>query len=115
MIDGNGLPLSSLITAASTGETYIVETLVDTSVDGRQPDRLIYDKAADVNWLRKALQRRDIELICPHRKGRQSKPLQDGRSLRRYLRRWKVERTISWLRNSGGRRPACKYSRISRY
>ena len=100
MIDGNGLPLSSLIVAANVGESYMVETLVETSVDGRFPDRLIYDKAADAKWLREALARRDVELICPHRRNRKSPPLQDGRALRRYLRRWKVERTISWLQNS---------------
>jgi transposase len=40
---------------------------------------------------------RNIELICPHRRGRKRPPTQDGRPLRRFRRRWIVERTISWL------------------
>jgi transposase len=41
-----------------------------------------------------------IELVAPHRRGRRRKPTQDGRVLRRYRRRWKIERTFAWLANS---------------
>ena len=61
--------------------------------------RLIYDKAADSDALRKRLRARDIDLICPHRRNRKRACLQDGRKLRRYKRRWKSERTFSWLGN----------------
>ncbi len=64
-----------------------------------RPERLLYDKAADADWLRASLEARGIELICPHRENRTKPPLQDGRSLRRYRRRWVIERTISWLHN----------------
>ena len=37
-----------------------------------------------------------IEVIAPHRSGR-SEPTQDGRSLRRYRRRWTIERLFAWL------------------
>lgn len=40
-----------------------------------------------------------IALICPHRKGRVRPAKQDSRKLRRYKRRWIVERTIAWLHN----------------
>lgn len=40
-----------------------------------------------------------IELICPHRKNRKRPALQDGRKLRRYRRRWIIERMIAWFRN----------------
>lgn len=33
-----------------------------------------------------------IELIAPHNVGRVNPPTQDGRPLRRYRRRWKIER-----------------------
>jgi transposase len=59
--------------------------------------RLIADKGYDADWLRILLRSRGIELICPHRHGRKRPPLQDGRALRRYKRRWKIERTIAWL------------------
>ncbi|WP_019011138.1 IS5 family transposase, partial [Deinococcus aquatilis] len=39
-----------------------------------------------------------IEMIAPNRKNRKHKT-QDGRPLRRYRRRWKVERTIAWLQS----------------
>ena len=63
------------------------------------PTRLLYDKAADSDPLRTRLARRGIELICPHRKNRTKPPTQDGRPLRRYKRRWKVERTLAWWGN----------------
>jgi transposase len=37
--------------------------------------------------------------VVPHRRNRQRPPTQDGRKLRRYRRRWKVERTFAWLGN----------------
>jgi len=42
---------------------------------------------------------RDIERVCPHRKNRTRPPLQDGRKLRRYSRRWMVERMFAWVGN----------------
>lgn len=100
MVDGNGLPISGFITSAQDAEVNTVETLVEVRACQRQPERLLYDKAADADWLRESLERRGIELVCPHRENRKKPPLQDGRSLRRYKRRWKVERTISWLQNN---------------
>jgi transposase len=42
----------------------------------------------------------DIELIAPHRTSRTPENItQDGRPLRRYKRRWTVERTIAWFQN----------------
>ncbi len=41
-----------------------------------------------------------IEMIAPHNVGRVNPPTQDGRPLRRYRRRWKVERFFAWLHNS---------------
>ena len=99
MIDGEGIPLSAFITSASTAEVNTVETLIDNRLLEQMPERLLYDKAADADWLREALASRQIELISPHRRGRKKPPLQDGRSLKRYRKRFKVERTISWLFN----------------
>ncbi|WP_437206608.1 transposase [Planctomicrobium sp. SH664] len=63
----------------------------------KRPQRLLYDNAADADWLRSSLGQRGIELICTHRKGRRRRKTQDGRKLRRYRPRWIVERTISRL------------------
>ncbi|KAA0217471.1 MAG: hypothetical protein DYG94_00330 [Leptolyngbya sp. PLA3] len=57
---------------------------------GVRPDRLIGGKAYD----RDALD----NLIAPHRSSQKQKT-QDGRMLRRYKRRFTVERTISWIQH----------------
>src|SRR5438105_11304217 len=67
---------------------------------GPQPWRLVCDKGYDSDPLRgRLLMERDIDLVCPHRKGRKKPATQDGRKLRRYKRRWTVERTFAWLGN----------------
>jgi transposase len=40
-----------------------------------------------------------IALIAPHRANRKPPATQDGRPLRRYRRRWKIERLFAWLQN----------------
>src|SRR6266478_6533444 len=75
----------------------------------QKPMRVIADKAYGSDPLRKRLQRRGIELICPHKKNRVRPATQDGRALRRYRRRWIVERTNAWLGNF--RRLVVRYDR----
>lgn len=107
VVDGQGVPLGNLLDAASPAEVTLVEATLETIAVPRQgrgrprqrPVRLIYDKACDSDPLRQRLAKRGIDLICPHRKNRTKPPLQDGRKLRRYKRRWKVERTFAWLGN----------------
>jgi transposase len=65
----------------------------------QKPQRLIADKAYDSDPLRTSLARRGIELIAPHRSNRKRPTTQDGRMLRRYQHRWKVERTFAWFGN----------------
>lgn len=97
LVDGNGLPLAVDISAASPAEVTLIEPLLDQAATTQVPQRLIYDRAADSDPLRERLASRGIELICPHRRGRKRPATQDGRSLRRYRKRWIVERTVSWL------------------
>jgi transposase len=99
LTDGDGLPLSAIISSASPAEVTLIEPLLNQRVLRCRIDRLIYDKAADSDPLRERLQGSGTELICPHRKNRKKPPTQDGRKLRRYRRRWKVERSISWIKN----------------
>ena len=70
---------------------------------------MIADGGYDSDALRRRLAQRGIELIAPHRRNRRRPPTQDGRSLRRYKRRWIVERTIGWLGNY--RRLVVRYDR----
>lgn len=99
LVDSRGLPLSEMTIGANVAEVNTIETLVDVQVAGKRPRHLLYDRAADADWLRASLRDRGIELVCPHRRGRKKKATQDGRSLRRYKHRWVVERTFSWLFN----------------
>jgi len=62
-----------------------------------EPERLIGDKAYDSDELDATLAQRGIQMIAPHRSNRVRAKTQDGRPLRRYKRRWKVERLNSWL------------------
>ena len=89
--------------------TLIEATLDDVSVPRRDRSRspqkvtrLIYDRAADSDPLRKRLAERGVKLICPHRVNRRKPKLQDGRKLRRYRCRWKIERTFAWLQDYRG-------------
>ncbi|GEL72987.1 hypothetical protein MVI01_47710 [Myxococcus virescens] len=62
-------------------------------------ESLIGDKAYDADKLDERLwHQRGVKLIAPHRRGRKTKT-QDGRELRRYRRRWKMERLFAWLQN----------------
>ena len=48
-------------------------------------------------------------MIAPHRRNRTKPKTQDGRKLRRYKRRWKIERLFAWLGNL--RRLVVRYER----
>ena len=100
LVDAAGNPLAGEIASASRHEVKLVEPLLaNRTLQNRQPERLIYDKAADSDALRSRLGQAGVELICPHKRNRIRPARQDGRKLRRYSRRWKVERTIAWLHN----------------
>jgi transposase len=99
LVDGAGLPLAVDIDSASPAEVTLIEPLIDQAVTPELPSRLIYDRAADSDPLRERLAARQIELICPHRRGRKRPATQDGRPLRRYRKRWIIERTIAWLQS----------------
>ncbi len=99
--EGEGIPIGLVVTSATPHEAHLIEQTLDTIRIPRKGrgrprkriKRLIYDKAADSNDLWVRLKReRGIDLICPHRKNNKHKT-QDGRKLRRYKRRWKIERT----------------------
>jgi transposase len=77
----------------------LVEQTLDSKFTVDYPARLIGDKAYDSNqldaWL--AMQH-GVKMIAPHLSNRKLKT-QDGRELRRYKRRWRVERLFAWLQN----------------
>jgi transposase len=117
VVDGQGVPLGSQLTSASPAEVRLAEPTLDTIAVPRggpgrpqkRPWRVIADRAYDSDPLRWRLLQRGMVLIVPHRKNRRQPSLNDGRTLRRYRKRWKVERTFAWLGNF--RRLVVRYDR----
>jgi transposase len=101
VVDGQGVPLASMLASASPAEVKLLEPTLEQVPCGllAKVKRLIVDRGYDSDPLRQRLQDRGIDMICPHRRNRKKPKTQDGRKLRRYRRRWKVERTLAWLGN----------------
>jgi len=98
--DASGLPVAAHVESASPHEVKLVEATIDSGFTQYAPDKLIGDKAYDSDKLDQQLRaERGVEMIAPHRKGRRKPRTQDGRKLRPYRRRWKVERLFAWLQN----------------
>jgi transposase len=104
LVDGEGVPLGVRLESASPNEVTLAEaTLQEVRVPrskGRprqKPERVIADRGYDSDPLRRRFRRRGIDLIVPYRDNNQQRRYEDGRKLRRYKRRWIVERTHAWL------------------
>ena len=98
--DGQGISLACSTVSASPAEVKLVEgVLIQVPRPEHRSIPLIADRAYDSDPLRERLKQSKWDLICPHRKGRKRVPTQDGRKLRRYRRRWTIERTFAWLGN----------------
>ena len=104
--DRAGLPVALHTCSASPHEVRLVETTLTARHTEDLPERLIGDRAYDSDRLDHDLALNGVEMIAPHRDTRRRKT-QDGRPLRRYRRRWKVERLFAWLFNF--RRLAIRY------
>ena len=97
--DRAGLPIAIHTQSASPHEVTLVEATLQDRLVNQPPQRLIGDRAYDSDPLDAQLRDRGIEMIAPHRRNRKKAKTQDGRRLRRYKRRWKVERLFAWLNN----------------
>jgi transposase len=109
------------VEAASPAEVTLLERTLDSVKVKRRrgkrrrahkPERLIADRGYDSNGARALLVSREIEPIIPRRQNNRVATHQDGRKLRRYKRRWIIERTNSWLQNF--RRLVARYERSSK-
>ena len=95
--DGSGLPLAVGIESGQRNEQkLVVGTLKKSFLRNELPKVLIGDKAYDSDPLDVELATMGIEMIAPHHPRRRRKT-QDGRKLRRYRRRWKIERLFAWI------------------
>ncbi len=92
----NSVPLAVTIDSASPHESKLVtETLAGSFLD-ELCGKLIDGKAHDSDPLDRHLDKEyGIEMIAPNRENRGK--TQDGRPLRRYKKRWVVERLFAWL------------------
>lgn len=97
--DGHGLPLAVYAASASPHEVTLVQATLAEVLTAQGPERLIGDKAYDSDPLDAELKAQGIEMIAPHKSNRKKARTQDGRPLRRYKRRWKIERLFAWLQN----------------
>jgi transposase len=97
--DRTGFPIAIHLASASPHEVTLVEATLEGRFMDEVPDRLIGDRAYDSDPLDEQLAYQGVELIAPHRKNRKKPKTQDGRPLRRYKKRWKVERLFAWLFN----------------
>jgi len=96
--DASGVPLAVHVASASPHAVTLVEATLDRCFINELPERLIGDKAYDSDKLDIKLEEAwGIEMIAPNRRKRSK--TQDGRPLRRYRRRWKIERLFAWLQN----------------
>lgn len=109
LADSAGLPLAVTIGDGSRHDVALVDQTLDEAFTEHLPAKLIADKAFDSYKLAESLRlERNVELISPKRTNSHRRR-QDGRALRRYKRRWKVERLFAWLKQL--RRIATRWDR----
>ena len=100
LVDARGLPVAVHTASATPHESKLVQGLFDFMLTSLTPDRVVGDRAYDSDALDDQLAAQGTDPIAPHRSNRRPEnKTQDGRYLRRYRRRWTVERTISWFQN----------------
>lgn len=87
-----------------------MEETLNQRLVNEKPERLIGDRAYDSDPLDEKLAQQGVMLIAPHKTNRKKPKTQDGRALRRYRRRWKIERLFAWLQNY--RRILVRYDRF---
>jgi transposase len=97
IVDRHGLPLAVSTHAANHHEVTLVQLSFDFYMIEAKPENLIGDRAYDSDKLDEELRQEGIEMISPHRRNRVKPRTQDGRRLRRYERRWLVERFFAWI------------------
>jgi transposase len=93
--DRAGLPVAARIASGPRHEQKLVAETIDSRFTRALPRLLIGDKAYDSDPLDAELKKRGIILVAPHHP--RHPKTQDGRRLRRYKRRWHVERLFAWL------------------
>lgn len=117
LVSREGVPLAAVSAPASVGETKLVEPVLQqwndtsSSCPNFWPEIIIADKAYDSDRLRAVTASVGIRLLAPHRRNRRPENrTNDGRRMRRYRNRWRVERTFAHAGNY--RRFTTRYERL---
>jgi transposase len=98
--DRTGVPIGVATDAADVPETALAGPALASIPAGvrlRWGLPVVADRAYDSDPLRAELAGDGFTLVAPHRKNRKRPRTSDGRRLRRYRRRWIIERTLAWL------------------
>lgn len=96
--DRHGLPIAAGVASGERAECKLVVETLDARFVEEAPRILIGDRAYDSDPLDEQLARElGTKLVSPHRARRVRPKTQDGRQLRRYRNRWKIERLFAWI------------------
>ena len=112
MVVGSGasVPLALTVASASPSATRLIEPTLD-KLRGH-PKRIVLDKEFDSDKFRDKVAARGIDPIIPYRHWATERRYEDRRKLRRYKKRWVIERLFAWLGNF--RRLVVRYERNPR-
>jgi transposase len=96
--DATGLPLGLAPAAANVPEHRLLpDALADVPVPVPAGTPVVADRGHDADRMRDAVEAAGLVPVVPHRRNRVKPSRNDGRRLRRYRRRYVVERTNAWL------------------
>lgn len=99
-VERHGVPVGVLTDAADVGEPDVGRRVLEQmppEVEVPAGVPVVADRGFDSDELRDDLADLGFELLAPHRRNRKRPSRNDGRKMRRYKRRYVVERTFGWL------------------
>jgi len=95
MVNNESLPLVVHLDSANPHESKTARTMLELLEE--LPDKIVADRAYDIDSLRDEIAARDSLLLVPHKSNR-ARPPRDQKHIGRYYRqRWRVERFFAWL------------------
>ncbi len=98
-VERTSIPIGVVFAAANQAETELLEPVLATIPEGvalPMEIPVILDRAYDGDCLREEMKEEGVIVASPHRRNRVKPPINDGRRLRRYKRRW------MWSERSAG-------------
>jgi IS5 family transposase len=100
VVERSGVPVGVVTDAADTAEAKLAAPALATIPEGVAVGwgvPVVADRGYDSDPLRDRLWADGYRLLAPHRRNRKRPRRNDGRRMRRYRRRFLVERTNAWL------------------